>query len=83
MGGFVPLQLTWTKPYSTAKVGLHKVNFYNDEGATAIRKVVCVCVRVCVCVCVHACVRACMCRTMRRIISRLSSPCDLWLYMLY
>ena len=48
----LPIQLSWNEPHTTAKVGKIAVDFYDDEGATSIKKVcVCVCVergRVCI-----------------------------------
>ena len=35
----LPAQLSWTEDYETSKLGVRTINFYDEEGATAIRKV--------------------------------------------
>ena len=63
--------MSWTEDHDKAQSGLRVVKFYDDNGASAIRKVYILrvytctmmcgacatarCVRLGVCVCVHAC----------------------------
>lgn len=39
MGILISLQLSWTEEHETTKLGKRSINFYDEEGATAIRKV--------------------------------------------